>query len=82
MQPTLLLRACILRLTLVSKDDEFVVVNGKRHRKKMTSGWFFNIPWKDGTTTWDPLKHLKETNPVDIAGYVVENKIASELAFS
>jgi hypothetical protein len=66
----------------VSKDDEFVVVNGKHHRKKTTSGWFFNIQRKDGKTTWEPLQHLKETNPVDIAEYVVENKIASEPAFS
>ena len=27
----------------VAKDDEFVVVNGKRHRKKTTEGWSFNI---------------------------------------
>ena len=66
----------------VAKDDEFVVVNGKRHKKKTTEGWSFNIQWKDGTTTWEPLKLLKETNPVDVADYVVANKIASEPAFS
>ena len=63
------------------KDDECVVVNGKRHRKKTTEGWSFNIQWKDGTTTWEPLKLLKETNPVDVADYVVANKIASKPAF-
>ena len=31
----------------VAKDDEFVVVNGKRHKKKTTEGWSFNIQWKD-----------------------------------
>ena len=51
----------------VAKDDEFVVVNGKRHRKKTTKGWSFNIQWKYETTTWEPLKLLKETNPVDVA---------------
>ena len=66
----------------VSKDDEFVVVNGKRHRKKTTAGWFFNIQWKDGATTWEPLRRLKESNPIEIANYVVDNKIASEPAFS
>jgi hypothetical protein len=29
--------------TAVSKDEEFVIVNGKRQRKKTTDGWHFNI---------------------------------------
>jgi hypothetical protein len=40
----------------VSKDNEFVIVNGKRQRKKTTAGWHFNIQWKNGTTSWEPLK--------------------------
>ena len=66
----------------VAKDDEFVTLNGKQHRKKTTEGWHFNVQWKDGTTTWEPLKRLKETNPVDVADYVVANKIACEPAFA
>jgi hypothetical protein len=65
----------------VSKDDEFVIVNGKRQRKKTTAGWHFNIQWKDVTTSLEPLKHLKESNPVQFAEYTVANKIASEPAF-
>ena len=37
--------------------------------------------WKDGSTTWDPLKDIKESNPVDIAEYVVGNSIYEEAAF-
>jgi hypothetical protein len=66
----------------VPKDYEYVVVNGKRNRKKTTDEWQFNIQWKDGSTTWATLKTLKETNPVEIAEYVVANKIASEPAFA
>jgi hypothetical protein len=51
----------------VPKKDEYVVVNGKQNRKKTTDGWQFNIQWKDGSTTWEPLKTLEEANPVDIA---------------
>jgi hypothetical protein len=51
----------------VSKDDEFVIVNGKRQRKKTASGWHFNIQWKYGTTSWESLKDLKESNPVEAA---------------
>jgi hypothetical protein len=51
----------------VPKDDEYVAINVKRNRKKPTDGWQFNIQWKDGSTTWDPLKPLKEASPIDIA---------------
>jgi hypothetical protein len=67
----------------VSKDDEFVVINAKRHRKQTTAGWFFNILWKDGTTTLEPLRRLlKESNQIEIAKFVIDNKIASEPSFS
>jgi hypothetical protein len=41
----------------VLKQDEFVIVNGKRQHKKTTTGWHFNIHWKDGSS-WEPLKHF------------------------
>jgi hypothetical protein len=66
----------------VAKDDEYVVVNGKRNRKKTTDGWQFNIQWKDDSTTWEPLKTLKEANPVEIADYVIGIKIVSKPAFA
>ena len=31
--------------------------------------------------TWTPLKYLKESNPVDIAEYVVGNRISEEPVF-
>jgi hypothetical protein len=66
----------------VPKDDEYVIVNGKRSRRKTTGGWHFNIHWKDGTTSWEPLRTLKEANQVETAEYLVANKIASEPAFA
>jgi hypothetical protein len=39
------------------------------------------VLWKDGTSTWVPLKELKESNPVKVAEYAVGNKIAAEPAF-
>jgi hypothetical protein len=41
----------------VPKDREYLVVNGKRNRKKTTDRWQFNIQWKDGSTTWETLKN-------------------------
>jgi hypothetical protein len=66
----------------VSKDDEFVVVKGKRVRRMTTKGWKLCIRWKDGSTSWEPLKNLKETNPVEVAEYAVAMGIAGEPAFS
>jgi hypothetical protein len=33
----------------------------------------FEIEWKDGTTSWIPLKELKEANPVEVAQYAADN---------
>lgn len=52
------------------------------HLKRTTKGWKLLVSWKDGTTTWVPLKDLKESNPVEVAEYAIGNKIASEPAFN
>jgi hypothetical protein len=39
------------------------------------------IEWKDGTTSWLPLKEVKETNSVEVANYAVDNQIDTEPAF-
>jgi hypothetical protein len=57
----------------VPKDDEYVIVNGKWNCSKTTDGRHFNIRWNYGTTSWEPLRTLKEANPVDIAEYDVAN---------
>ena len=64
-------------------DDKFVVSkNISKSLRKSTKGWDFLCLWKYGSTAWAPLKDLKESNPVDIAEYVVGNKIPEETAFS
>jgi hypothetical protein len=54
----------------VDKADAYrVLSNGTRVPKKSTTGWDFEMEWKDGTTSWIPLKELKETNGVGVAEY-------------
>lgn len=55
--------------------------NGNRIPKKMTKGWRFLCEWKDGTTTWVPLVDLKDSNPVDVAEYVIAHQLQEEPAF-
>ena len=63
-------------------DDKFVVSKTVRKSfRKTTKVWDFLCLWKYGSTTWAPLKDLKESNPVDIVEYVVRNRIYEEAAF-
>jgi hypothetical protein len=64
----------------VPKDNEYVVVNGKRNRLQNSDRWRFNIQRKDGTTRCKSPRTRKGVNPVEIAAYAVANKIASEPA--
>jgi len=67
----------------VSKDDDFTEGHrGRHHRRTTTKGWEIQVEWKDGSTSWVPLKDLKESNPVELAEYAVANKIAEEPAFA
>jgi hypothetical protein len=43
-------------------DDGFV--SGSQQRRWTTKGWKLVVEWKDGTTTWVPLKELKDSNPI------------------
>jgi hypothetical protein len=68
---------------VLDKADAYrVLSNGTRTPKKSTVGWDVEIEWKDGTTSWIPLKELKETSPVEVAQYAVDNRIIEEPAFA
>ena len=45
--------------------------NGKMKPRQTTVGWSFFVRMKDGNESWTPLRVLKESNPVDIAEYVL-----------
>ena len=56
--------------------------NGRRSRKMTTKGWYFKAEWKDGTSTWVPLKDIKEDSPVQVAEYAHTNEIIHEPALA
>jgi hypothetical protein len=58
-------------------DDGFVIHNIYHTPKRTTRGWTMLVQWKYGSTTWIPLKDLKESNPVQVADYVVAHKLLS-----
>jgi len=65
----------------VEKANQYLTKGKKKHKRKMTTGWDLEVEWKDGSTSWLPLKMLKETNPVQVAKYTQANKIDAEPAF-
>ena len=43
-------------------DKHIVTGNGQRRLRKFAQGWKLEVLWKDGSTSWIPLKDLKESN--------------------
>ena len=68
--------------TAVKFADRFITVNGKQHHKKTTAGWKLCVQWKDGSTSWERLADLKDSNPVEVAEYAVAQGIDHEPAFA
>ena len=67
----------------VPKGNETIVTRNGVTRKRMTTrGWELCVIWKDGSTDWVSLKDLKESYPVDIAQFAINNNIQDEPAFS
>ena len=63
---------------IMKMNTDFVRLYTKR---KTTKGWSLFVNWKDGSTSWETLKEMKESYPVEVAEYAVNNKIATEPAF-
>jgi len=69
--------------TAVPKEAGYTIgYNRNRHMKKTTKGWDICVEWCDGTTSWLPLKDVKQANPLELAKYASTNKILDEPAFA
>jgi hypothetical protein len=55
--------------------------SGTAKPKVTTKGWFLLVQWRDGSTSWERLADLKESNPIEVAEYAVVNRITEEPAF-
>jgi hypothetical protein len=66
----------------VSKSDRFFITKtGRRHAKKTTDGFTFEVLYRDGTIEMVPLSKLKESNPIEVAEFAVSQNIQDEPAF-
>ncbi|KAI2506535.1 Reverse transcriptase (RNA-dependent DNA polymerase) [Fragilaria crotonensis] len=66
----------------LDRADAFIQKGSNRHVRKTTKGWKLCVEWKDGTTSWERLADLKESNPVELADYAVAQGIDNEPAFA
>jgi hypothetical protein len=56
--------------TAVKKANMYITSkNGNKPIKPTTKGWKLCISWKDGSSSWENLKDLKESYPVQVAEY-------------
>jgi hypothetical protein len=66
----------------ISLEDGFTVnKHGVKRPKITTAGWELEVEWKDGSSSWIPLKDLKESNPLEAAEYACASRIENEPAF-
>jgi hypothetical protein len=49
--------------------------------KQTTKGWKLCCLWKDGSTSWEPLRNLKESNPIEVAEYAEAKCLLNQPAF-
>ena len=69
--------------TEIKQDNAFIISpNGGRRRQETTKGWEILIQWKDGSSTWEKLKDVKECYPVQLANYATLSKIFNKPAFA
>jgi hypothetical protein len=69
-------------LTAIFLGDQKIVVKGCPSKHHNMYGWRICCQWKDGSTTWESLKDLKESHPLDMAEYAVTQGIGHEPGFN
>ena len=63
----------------VTKENAY---DSRGRRRLTTKGWDLCVKWKDGTSSWIPLKELKNSYPIEVADYAMMAGINDEPAFA
>jgi hypothetical protein len=65
----------------VEPADMYIKHGSNKKVRKTTKGSNLCVEWKDGTTIWERLVDLKESNPVDVAEYSAAKSLLYTPAF-
>ena len=72
----------ILKDAIPISKGTFKTAYGAVRKKRTTRGWEICVRWKDGSSDWIALKDLKDSYPIELAEYAVNNNIDEEPAFA
>ena len=68
---------------VVGKEEGFIRShNGNQIPIRTTKGWEIEVHWKDGSSSWVPLKDVKDSNPIELMEYAIAQQIDTEPAFN
>jgi hypothetical protein len=65
----------------VAHADMYIKHGRNKKVRKTTKGWHLCVEWKYGTTSWERLVDLKESNPVEVAEYAATKSLLDTPAF-
>jgi hypothetical protein len=65
----------------VEPADVYIKHGSNNKVRKTTKGWDLCVEWKYGTTNWERLVDLKESNPVEVAEYDAAKSLIDTPAF-
>jgi hypothetical protein len=65
----------------VAPAEMYIKHGSNKKVMKTTKSWHLYFEWKYGTTSWDRLTDLKESNPVEIAEYAATKILLNTPAF-
>jgi hypothetical protein len=65
----------------LKRDDMYIKHVSNKQFRKTTKDWHLCVEWKDGTTSWEHLAELNESNHVEVAEYAVGKNLEDDPAF-
>ncbi len=72
---------CDEEVAIPQGEHAFTSLNGRETPVITTKGWDLLIRWKDQSSNWVPLAHVKESHPVEVAEFAVAHNLQHEPAF-
>jgi hypothetical protein len=66
----------------VEKKGMYIKHRSYLQPRKTTKGWSLCLEWNDGSTSWERLADLKESNIVEIADYAVTHGFENKPTFA
>jgi hypothetical protein len=67
--------------SLNEENELQISSNNKIYKCRTTKGWELCVLWKDGSTSWEKLKDMKEGFPIQVVEFAVSRGLENWIAF-